>query len=109
MADFFPLTASQAAAAIRAGEATSVEFVEALLVRIAKYNQALNAVVTLDAEGARRTARLADAAWQRGENWGPLHGVPITIKDSLLPDYPTNDYSTITRRLLCALAIVPGA
>ena len=40
------------------------------------------AVVTLDAEGARTRAQEADAALARGESWGPLHGVPITIKDS---------------------------
>src|SRR5262249_16676303 len=41
-----------------------------------------NAVVTLDVEGARRAAEAADAALARGQGLGPLHGVPMTIKDS---------------------------
>jgi len=53
------------------------------LGRIARHNRALNAVCTLDAEGARRAAREADAAAARGEFRGPLHGVPMTIKDAL--------------------------
>ena len=42
----------------------------------------MNAVVTLDADGARRRAAEADRALAEGVLWGPLHGVPITIKDS---------------------------
>jgi amidase len=41
----------------------------------------LNAIVTLDKEGARRRARFADDVLAQGELWGPLHGVPITLKD----------------------------
>jgi amidase len=53
------------------------------LARIAKHNPALNAICTLDEAGARSRAREADAALARGELWGPLHGVPMTIKDAL--------------------------
>ena len=42
---------------------------------------ALNAIVTLDTDGARKRAQAADAALARGEVWGPLHGVPFTLKD----------------------------
>jgi amidase len=76
------LTASQAVASLRAGQTTAVDVVEALLARIEKYNPAVNAIVTLDAAGARRRAQEADQASRRGEWWGPLHGLPITIKDS---------------------------
>ena len=76
------MTASQAAEAIRSGQTSSYELVKELLARIEKYNPILNAIVTLDAEGALRQARIADEAQQRGEETGPLHGVPITIKDS---------------------------
>src|SRR5512146_3284900 len=51
------------------------------LERIAKHNPALNAIVTLGEESARQRAREADEALARGEVWGPLHGLPITIKD----------------------------
>ncbi|MDQ6804312.1 MAG: amidase family protein, partial [Actinomycetota bacterium] len=46
------------------------------------FNPALNAVVTLDAVAARRRAMEADAALARGEVWGPLHGLPVTLKDA---------------------------
>jgi amidase len=67
---------------IREGELSSVEVVEAHLARIGAVNPALNAVVCLTAETARAEARAADEARSRGELRGPLHGVPMTIKDS---------------------------
>ena len=70
------------AEAIRAGCLSSVEAVERCLDRVRRVNPRLNAVVTVDAKGARRAARDADARRARGEACGPLHGVPITIKDS---------------------------
>jgi amidase len=76
------LSAVQAAEAISSRQISSLELVEAVLGQIERHNPALNAVVTLDAEGARQMAKEADAAIENGEVWGPLHGVPITIKDS---------------------------
>ena len=70
------------AEAIRRREVSSVEVVEAYLAQIARHNPDLDAVVTLDEEGARVKAREADAALVRGEQWGPLHGVPITLEDA---------------------------
>ena len=70
------------AAALRRGECSSRELLEHFLARIESLNPVVNAVVTLDAEGARARAEAADRALARGESWGPLHGVPITIKDS---------------------------
>ncbi|HEX8230771.1 MAG TPA: amidase [Chloroflexia bacterium] len=81
MQDLTSLTATQLALAIREGRASSVEVLEAYLTRIAARNPALNAIVTLDEEGARRRAAESDAALARGELWGPLHGVPMTLKD----------------------------
>ena len=71
------------AAAIRAGEISSRELLEAFVDRIERFNGALNAVVTLDLEAAREAADSADRALAAGEEVGPLHGVPITIKDAL--------------------------
>jgi len=77
------LTASELAAAIRLRRVSASEVLEMHLARIAKHNPALNAICTLDESGARGRAREADAALARGELWGPLHGVPMTIKDAL--------------------------
>jgi len=76
------LTASEVARAIRTGHLSATEIVEAQLDRIEKFNPALNAIVTLDADNARCRAREADRALAAGKTWGPLHGVPITLKDS---------------------------
>jgi len=76
-------SATEIAAAIRLRRATAVSILEMYLARIQKHNPALNAICTLDEAGARARARQADAALARGELWGPLHGVPMTIKDAL--------------------------
>ena len=75
-------SASALARAIRQREVSSSEAVEAHLARIAEVNPKLNAVVLLTEEAARARAKEADEALARGETWGPLHGVPVTIKDA---------------------------
>ncbi len=72
-------TAQELATAIRQRRVSAAEVLEAHLARIARYNPALNAIITLDEEGSRKRAQEADAALTKGELWGPLHGVPITI------------------------------
>ena len=69
--------------AIRKGEISSRELLELLIARIEKINPDLNAIITLDLEGARRLADEADAKLKDGELMGPLHGIPVTIKDAL--------------------------
>ncbi|HKL62887.1 MAG TPA: amidase family protein, partial [Woeseiaceae bacterium] len=76
------MSAREVAAAIRAGELTSREHLEALLARIDRLDDGLNLVVTRDDEQARRAAEEADRAAGRGRWRGPLHGVAMTIKDS---------------------------
>ncbi len=73
--------AHRLAAWIRDGTLSAVEALEASLDRIAAVNPLLNAVVSLDVEGARRAARQADADLRDGREVGPLHGVPMTLKD----------------------------
>lgn len=63
-------------------EVSSLELVDLYLGRIERLNGPINAVVTLDAERARARARALDDQLARGEVVGPLHGVPITIKDA---------------------------
>lgn len=75
-------SASTLAAAIRAKKLSSVDALEHLLARAERLNPALNAIVAFDREGARARAEAADAAVARGDVLGPLHGVPMTIKDS---------------------------
>jgi amidase len=83
MSDLVFLTASQLAQVIRERRASAVEVLDAHLKQIEQHNPPLNAIVTLDAEHARQRAREADEALAHGGDvWGPLHGVPITIKDS---------------------------
>jgi amidase len=67
---------------IRKKELSSVEVTEYFLQRIERYNGPLNAVVTVDAEGARKAALAADSVSARGATLGPLHGLPMTVKDA---------------------------
>jgi len=62
-------------------QVSPVEVLDALLVRIERLNPLLNAYCTLAADQARADARHAEAAVLRGELLGPLHGVPVSIKD----------------------------
>lgn len=71
---------------IKKGELTSLEVLEFYLKRIEQYNPSINAVVQVDSVRARARAKEADAAAARGEDWGPLHGVPLTIKDAYLTE-----------------------
>jgi amidase len=74
-------SASDLARLIRSRHVSATEALNAHLARIEAVNPLVNAVVRLDAEKARERARQADAALARGEDWGPLHGVPFTLKD----------------------------
>jgi amidase len=71
----------QLAEAIRERRVSAVEVLDSYLAQINRHNRELNAIVTLDADGARKRAEAADAALAAGELWGLLHGVPITLKD----------------------------
>jgi amidase len=81
--DITSKSASELAVAIKSRSLSSKAIVEAHLEQIARVNPRLNAIVQLTADSARKQADEADAALARGEIKGPLHGVPITIKDTL--------------------------
>jgi len=83
MMDIVFSSTTRLAAAIRAGHVSATEVLEAHLAQIATHNPTLNAIVTMDAERAYERAREADEALARGQVWGPLHGVPFTLKDAL--------------------------
>src|SRR5260370_25408207 len=112
---------TQLAAAIRAGHVSATEVLEAHLAQIDKHNPTLNAIITMDAERAYKRAHEADESLARGELWGPLHGVPFTLKDAHatagmrtttgfppLADYVPQEDSTVTARLKAAGGILIG-
>jgi amidase len=76
-------SALQTAAAIRSGAISSVEVLEAHIARMRDVNPKLNAVVVDLSEEALRAAKAADNAQARQRELGPLHGVPITIKENV--------------------------
>jgi amidase len=82
MDDLHWMSTTGLAAAIRERRVSSREALDHLLERVAKLDGPINAVVTIDADRARAEAAEADAALARGEVRGPLHGVPMTVKDS---------------------------
>ena len=121
MTDLHFLPAVELCRLLAIGEVSSVELLDHFLRRIDELDGALNAVVALDADRARQRAAEADAARARGERWGPLHGLPMTIKDAFeteglvttsgapeLRDHvPTTD-ATAVARLKAAGAVVFG-
>ena len=67
----------------RSGETSPVEALEVCLARLDDVNPVLNAVATLDRDGARAAARRSEARWRAEASLGPLDGVPITVKDNI--------------------------
>ncbi len=82
MTDIVFSSARHLARTIRRGRIGSLELLDRYLARVERFNPALNAVIETDIPAARERARAADRALARGETWGPLHGVPITVKES---------------------------
>lgn len=76
------LSATELTGLLAAKSVSPVELLQACLSRIGAVNHAVNAVVTLDAERALAAARAAEAAILRGDELGPLHGLPVLIKDT---------------------------
>lgn len=75
-------SATQLAARIRRRKVGSLELLDLYVKRMERYNPALNAIVVTDLDEARKRAKAADAAVKRGKKLGPLHGVPMTVKES---------------------------
>lgn len=117
MTELTDISASRLAQLVREREASAVEIVEAHLARIERHNPALNAIVTLNPDGALEQARSIDNSG--GD--GPLRGVPITLKDCHetagmrtasghppLASYVPDEDGTVAKRLKAAGAIVLG-
>ncbi|MFP6748491.1 MAG: amidase [Alphaproteobacteria bacterium] len=121
MTELHYATAIELAAKIKAKEIGAVELLDHFLDRVERHNPALNAIIWMDREGARTRARAADEALARGEDWGPLHGLPMTIKESFniagspttwgkpeLKDNITDGNAHYVDRLLGAGAVIFG-
>jgi aspartyl-tRNA(Asn)/glutamyl-tRNA(Gln) amidotransferase subunit A len=81
--ELWTLSATELARAFRDRVATPDDALASILTRIDKVNPAVNAIITLDREGASKQARASTQRWRDGRPLGPLDGIPITVKDSI--------------------------
>ncbi|MGJ4886717.1 amidase [Bradyrhizobium sp. HKCCYLRH3099] len=114
-------TAGELVKLLKTKAISPVALLDSCLERIAAVNPAVNAVVTLDEPGARAAAKAAEAELARGEDKGPLHGLPVLIKDTqdtagmrstygspiLADNVPATDQASVAR-LRAAGAIIFG-
>lgn len=113
--------AGRLAGMIRSRQISSRELLDLHLQRVARINPGINAVVTLDAERARAEAERADSLTASGAALGPLHGLPVTIKDAVsvggmrstggseaLRNHVPDDDAPAVARLRAAGAVVFG-
>ena len=121
VADLDFASALDAARAIRAGQVSSVELTRLTFERIDRFNPKLNAIVNVLRDAALARAREADQAPAKGTVWGPLHGVPITIKETFgikgvrhtagapfLAQHIASEDAVVVERLRRAGAIILG-
>src|SRR5579864_1417073 len=116
-----PETISNVAPLLRRKEISPLELTRACLERIEKLNPALNAFITVTAESALAEARAAEAEIVRGEWRGPLHGIPVALKDlidtagvrttagsELYKNRIPSEDAEVVRRLKLAGAVILG-
>lgn len=121
MSKFIYESATKLAELIRNGKATSTEIVKDHLEQIKKHNSTLNAVVILVEDEALETAALCDSEAKQGKFRGPLHGVPMTVKEQywmkgtkstlnfkMLKDWTAAEDAVIVDRLRKAGAVILG-
>ena len=119
--DIPSLSATELGSAIARREISPVEAVDAYLERIHQVNPQVNAYITVCAEEARQAARQAEEEIQRGQYRGPLHGVPVAVKDQihtrgirttdgskLRADFVPEEDATVVANLKSAGAILLG-
>ena len=115
------LTIASAGRLLRTRALSPVELTEAYLARIARLDPTLRAFITVTGDLARQQARRAERELARGRRRGPLHGIPITLKDlywtagirttagsRVLADFVPDSDSTATERLSAAGAVLLG-
>ena len=121
MTDLAFQSATDLVNAIKSRKIQSTELLELYIERMQCYNPKINAIVAVDLENARECALASDEALDKGENWGVLHGLPVTIKDSFevvgmpctsgspeLKDYRPAQNAFVVQKLLDAGAIIFG-
>ena len=114
-------SASELVQQLKNKDISAGELLEAHLDRISAVNPDINAVVTLDEDRARERAAAADEALENGVDWGPLHGLPMTVKDAYevegvvttggspkWKDHVPQRHAEVVQRLTAAGAIVFG-
>jgi amidase len=114
-------SATDLAGQLRERRIGCVELLDFFVARAERYNPRLTAVIAWQVEPARQRARAADAALAHGEIWGPLHGVPMTVKESFNiaglpttwgnPEWKNNiatDNAVLVDRLIAAGAVIYG-
>ena len=120
-ADLASLTIADASELIRKKKVSPIELTEACLHQIERLNPALNSFITITAESALAEARDAEAEIQRGKWRGPLHGVPVALKDlfdtagvrttaasGVFKDRVPKEDAEVVRRLKAAGAVLLG-
>ncbi|MGD9882374.1 MAG: amidase family protein, partial [Reyranella sp.] len=120
-ADLLFMPATKAAALIRARKLSPVEYVDVVLAAVERAQPKLNCFRQVLGEEARRAARKAEEAVMRGETLGPLHGVPVSVKDlidvagahtrhgsAIVEDNVAKADDVLVQRLRAAGAIVIG-
>src|SRR5271156_6678614 len=108
-------TAKQLAAAVRKKKIGCLELLDLYLERVEAHNPQLNAIIATDIPAARKRAKAADKAVKAGRKLGPLHGVPMTIKESFdvegyastygdpaFKDYVARKHSLVAQRMIDA-------
>jgi aspartyl-tRNA(Asn)/glutamyl-tRNA(Gln) amidotransferase subunit A len=119
--DITNLTIKHLSKLIASRKISCSEVVDATIERIERLNPKLNAFITVLDESARRDARHADSLIKQGKYLGPLHGIPISLKDliyvkevkstsgsKILADFVPDYDSTVTKKLRRAGAIIVG-
>ncbi len=114
-------SAVELARLIKEKQISSAELLDTYIKRYEKHNPKLNAIVTTVFKEAREKAEAADRALEKGENWGPLHGLPMTIKDNIevmgmpciagstfLENHQPTRNAALVQRLLDAGAVIFG-
>ncbi|MHB0870480.1 MAG: amidase [Chloroflexota bacterium] len=115
------LTTAQQARLIRSREVSPVDMVDSVLRQIDRIDRRINGYITMMGETALAAAREAEAEIARGDYRGPLHGIPIALKDiiyargvrntagsKILKDFIPSEDATVTTRLRQAGAIIVG-
>ncbi|MEJ2158847.1 MAG: amidase family protein [Desulfobacteraceae bacterium] len=83
MKDLASSSATKLLGALKNRQISSLELLEFYIERLTRLNPRINAIVATDLDNARKRAAEADVAYAKDEDWGPLHGLPMTIKDNI--------------------------